>query len=636
MRANAELEQGREVFLPPADLASLRSRLLLMAAAGGLASALCLVVHACAFSPDRGGQQALIPLLFHAAGTTFLLSVGLLIRCGPLRLSYMLNVESAGLLGAIWSFALMGSALPSARQSEWLVLLILTYVLAARAAIVPSTVMRTLTLAVLAGLPLIPLALARSGGGLPWRSEQPAPAERSLAVWIGVFWLVSGAVSVLFSWVLYRLRLRTQAAEALGQYHLRGEIGRGGMGVVYEARHAMLQRPTALKLLNGRALDGEALARFEREVRLTARLSHPHTVTVFDFGRTVDGVSYYAMELLDGLPLHEVVRQDGPLPVARAVDILRQAAEALAEAHGSGLVHRDIKPSNIMLCRYGGLLDFVKVLDFGLVKDSADRASFGVTLTGAFLGSPLYMAPEGFQGAEHLTAQADLYALGAVGYYLLTGRHVFDGRSLLEIGQQHLQAPVPPFTGTREPVPEELQGLLRQCLEKDPARRPASMREVVRRLSALACPSAWTAEDRLNWWRHIPPRGRTSVGETPDRPAVVMPRRRPVAERPTATEPDPAGVPTVTGRGGVMRGLSGFVVAVLLLGSGCAGLTPAQREAGKRVAAHMASAFDSPEHHPFVLRGGSNAALFVHGFPGSPAQVRPLAEALRTRGWTVS
>ncbi|MCA9719510.1 MAG: CHASE domain-containing protein, partial [Myxococcales bacterium] len=263
------------------------------------------------------------------------------------------------------------------------------------------------------------------------------------------------------------LRRSVEEARKLGQYTLHKRLGEGGMGVVYRARHAMLRRPTAIKLLRPE-LRGQAIARrFEREVQLTSRLTHPNVVAIYDYGKTPDGLFYYAMEYIDGISLAELVRRGGAQPPARVVFIIRQIASALVEAHERGLLHRDISPANVMLTRRGGMHDFVKVLDFGLVKDLEDRVS-EATDPRKLLGTPKYLAPEritsaasgGAAGHEE-DGRVDLYALGAVAYYLLVGDHVFSGTSITELCQQHVREPVrPPSWRVDGEIPAALERLV--------------------------------------------------------------------------------------------------------------------------------------------------------------------------------
>jgi serine/threonine-protein kinase len=296
------------------------------------------------------------------------------------------------------------------------------------------------------------------------------------------------------------LRVEVREARRLGQYTLESKLGEGGMGVVYRARHGMMRRPTAIKLLKPEHAEAH-LRRFEREVQLTARLSHPHTITIFDFGRTPDGIFYYAMELLDGASLDRVIAVAGPLGSPRVVHVLHRVAGALAEAHDIGLIHRDIKPANIMLCRLGGMDDFPKVVDFGLVKDLEHAGAAGLTRANVVAGTPLYLAPEAINDPEAVSGQADLYSLGAVGYFALTGTDVFAGRTLVEVCAHHLHtAPEPPSSRLGHPVGSDLEALILECLAKDPAARPAGAHELRHRLERCRDFGGWTAEDARTWW----------------------------------------------------------------------------------------------------------------------------------------
>jgi len=306
-------------------------------------------------------------------------------------------------------------------------------------------------------------------------------------------------MATLASQVIYGLREQVREARRLGQYTLEQKLGEGGMGVVYRARHAMLRRPTAIKLLPPEKAGAAALERFEREVQLTARLSHPNTVAVFDYGRTPDGVFYYAMEYLDGADLHTLVREDGPQPPARVVHVLRQVASALAEAHGIGLIHRDVKPENIILCERGGIPDVAKVVDFGLVRDLEHASS--LSRAEVVQGTPLYLSPEAIRAPEQVDGRSDLYALAAVGYFMLCGQHVFTGATLVEVCAHHLHTqPAAPSERVGRPLPAALEALLLECLDKNPARRPASASVLVARLASLAQDHPWSDADARAWW----------------------------------------------------------------------------------------------------------------------------------------
>jgi serine/threonine-protein kinase len=307
------------------------------------------------------------------------------------------------------------------------------------------------------------------------------------------------------------IRLRRQI-EKVGPYRLVSKLGHGAMGVVWEARHALLRRPTAVKLLTpGTAAGERSLARFEREVQLTAGLTHPSTIAIYDYGRTPEGVFYYAMELIKGINLLQLVSYDGPLPPARVVHLLRQACGALTEAHAAGLIHRDVKPANLMVCRYGGIPDFLKVLDFGLVKDIAAEAigtnpeaapgDAALSQDGSLLGTPLYMAPEGMTDPTKIDPRADIFALGAVGYFLLTGTSPFPGRTAIEVFSRERQGPPRPLgEAARHPVPERLESALMACLSYRREDRPASAEVLDEMLEACALAPGWGRSEAAAWW----------------------------------------------------------------------------------------------------------------------------------------
>jgi serine/threonine-protein kinase len=338
-------------------------------------------------------------------------------------------------------------------------------------------------------------------------SRRGAVAAASIGVLAALLGLVTATALRTIS------RLRRQA-EKVGPYRLIARLGHGAMGVVWEARHALLRRPTAVKLLAPGTEGERALARFEREVQLTAGLTHPSTIAIYDYGRTADGVFYYAMELLRGINLMQLVEFEGPLPPARVVHLLRQACGALAEAHAAGLIHRDIKPANLMLCVYGGIPDFLKVLDFGLVKDlgAVERLPAGkgegqaddadLSQDGSLLGTPLYMSPEGMSDPSKVDARADLFALGAVGYFLLTGRSPFPGRTAIEVFKMERQGPPPPLSkAAPQPVPPALEQIISRCLAFNREDRPASAEALDAMLEACADGAPWRLESARAWWR---------------------------------------------------------------------------------------------------------------------------------------
>lgn len=321
--------------------------------------------------------------------------------------------------------------------------------------------------------------------------------------WALVALLMLGAVGIFFYNFLFQdLSNRMRKAERLGQYTLEEKIGEGGMGSVYKAKHAMLRRPTAIKLIKEGQVKPETLVRFEREVQLTSQLANPNTVAIYDYGRTPEGVFYYAMEYLPGITLDNLVLNDGPQPERRVVHILRQICSSLAEAHARGMIHRDIKPANIMLLERGGMYDVIKVLDFGLVKDitSGDQ---NVTAMNTVPGTPHFLSPEAIQHPDAIDARSDLYAVGAVGYFLLTGSFVFSGTSAIEVlGKQVNDTPEDPSERLGRSLDPYLEGLILQCLAKDPADRPADAGVLLEALSSgYQSPiGTWTQKEAAVWW----------------------------------------------------------------------------------------------------------------------------------------
>ena len=345
-----------------------------------------------------------------------------------------------------------------------------------------------------------------------WRFGIATEAPRAAAIAVlrpltVVLWALSilaalvpllGALGLL---LLRRLRRREAEVEQLGQYRLRRKLGEGGMGVVYEVEHALLQRRAALKMLRPEAMSEEALTRFEREVRLTARLVHPNSVTVFDFGRSEDGRFFYVMELLTGVDLAQVIARSGAQPPARVIHLLRHACAALREAHGLGLVHRDIKPPNIMLCRQGGEYDLVKILDFGLVQELSAPADSRLTNPALLSGTPAYIAPERLRDPLAGDQRIDIYALGAVSFNLLTGQDVFTGRSGADIVLKAATEQPPSVTAmATQPIPPELAALVMACLAKDPEARPANVEAMLAVLEPLALAHPWTRQDARRCW----------------------------------------------------------------------------------------------------------------------------------------
>lgn len=323
---------------------------------------------------------------------------------------------------------------------------------------------------------------------------------------------------------LYRLGAQVSKARAMGSYELLELIGKGGMGEVWRARHRMLARVTAIKLIRPQVLGGNdrenaqvVRLRFEREAQATAALRSPHTVVLYDYGVSHDDTFYYAMELLDGLDLETLVLRFGPQPAGRVVWLWRQAAKSLDEAHQHGLVHRDIKPRNIFCCHMGSDDDFVKVLDFGLVKiQAAEETQTQLTLPGTATGTPAYMPPEIGMGKLNVDGRADLYSLACVAYWLLTGQLVFEGANTMAVILAHIHTPpVPPSRRTENPVPASLEQVVLHCLEKDPANRPRTAADVIALLDAATDVEPWTQEHAARWWRANMP--------SPDRARAAAP-----------------------------------------------------------------------------------------------------------------
>jgi serine/threonine protein kinase len=281
---------------------------------------------------------------------------------------------------------------------------------------------------------------------------------------------------------------------------LEEKLGAGGMGVVYKGHHAMLRRPTAIKMLNPDMVNESSIARFEREVQTTCKLNNPSTIAIYDYGRTPEGLFYYAMEYLDGLNLLQLVEICGPQPEGRVIHILKGVCASISEAHSLGLVHRDVKPANVMLNRRGGEVDVVKVLDFGLVK-ALDETKLTVQ-SGTMAGTPLYMSPEAIQAPDRVDARSDIYSIGALGYFLLTGQPVFTASTLLELCHDHVHTiPEPPSERLEKPVSPELQAVLLACLEKSRDKRPQSARELAELLDSAQAAGSWSLDDASSWWR---------------------------------------------------------------------------------------------------------------------------------------
>ncbi len=335
-----------------------------------------------------------------------------------------------------------------------------------------------------------------------WAELGGAEAARNHAIWGVVTIAILGGTSAFVSHTLYTLTKTAHRAKRLGKYLIHGEIGKGGMGTVFFAQHSLMCRPTAVKVMTpGTEGARTALARFEREVKLSATLTHPNTITIYDVGRTPDHFLYYAMEYLEGLDLQQLVETYGPLSPARTVHVLKQVCGSLAEAHERNIIHRDIKPSNIFLTRRGGIYDFVKVLDFGLAKQIGSDTATAITKTGMLFGTPRFLAPETVYGDDQVDGRADLYSLGGVAYWMLTGRPPFVSASSVEVVIDHVKTtPKPPSQVTEVPIPAELEAVVMKCLEKKPGDRYQTARQLEEALDSVSFDETWDRDRAHEWW----------------------------------------------------------------------------------------------------------------------------------------
>ena len=438
------------------------------------------------------------------AGTSVLVSLALFfyIHRGNhdprmiLNLGQVYLVVMAFALGMMTHWSRVPKDWPISPMISWIGAVVLM-----SAAIVPNSPMKTL-IAGLIAVSMNPLAMLIAKARGSW----------DFGSWTNVLvmhypdYLMVG-VAVVISRVVMRLGQQVSKAREMGSYRLVALLGRGGMGEVWRASHQMLARDAAIKLIQPTVLSGKfgsnaALIgrRFEQEAKTTALLRSPHTVELYDFGVTKDGVFYYVMELLDGIDLETLVKEFGPQPPARVANILRQVCRSLADAHSHGMIHRDIKPTNIFLCRMGNEYDFVKVLDFGLVK-VLDETETRITVEGSTTGTPAYMAPEMAMGDAPVDGRTELYGLGCVAYWLLTGNLVFEEKGATAMLLAHLQKiPVPLSQRTELAVPACLDRAIMTCLAKEPAKRPASADALGHQLENCDGIGSWSAEDAERWW----------------------------------------------------------------------------------------------------------------------------------------
>lgn len=442
----------------------------------------------------HGGHEALHELV-HVSALVLALTMWWRCRGKAMSLGTVEILDAGFTLVMCAVYALLGFSATVSLGVGFTVLLAMTYTLVGRSILVPSAFSRTAWISAFGALPATVYFMTT--GAPPELGENPFVFKLIAAMWCG-FAVITAAAS---SRQLYGLRARIREIGKLGQYTLEEKLGEGGMGVVHRATHAMLRRPAAIKLLLKERASERDQARFEREVQLTSRLRHPNTISIFDYGRTADGVFYYVMEYLDGLDLDRLVKATGPVEPPRAIHILAQVTGALAEAHALGLIHRDIKPANIVLTERADEPDVVKVVDFGLVRtlEGANHESMPANVV---IGTPMYLSPEAITSPETVDARADIYAVGAVAYFLVTGQHVFEGGTILELCSKHLvMPPVAPSSRLGRSLPADLEAIILQCLAKERGERPASA--VALRTALLGCVDAasYDAPAASRWWR---------------------------------------------------------------------------------------------------------------------------------------
>lgn len=439
------------------------------------------LVHGCAFG-----------------GVAILLAIWLgLLRRRPLSLTALYGIDAFYMTALGLMLGISAYFSPEQRPAVYGAFIWESFMVFGRVLIVPSTARRTL---VITALSFAPLAFASVLSAIYQQDHLDMPPEFTV---IAVWWLAAWAIAIAAngSKVIYGLRRAVgDVKKQYGQYHKGAMIKDGGMGEVFRAHHVLLRRPAAIKLLKRDRVGADNLRRFEREVQLTSQLTHPHTVAIFDYGRSGDGDLYYVMEYLDGVDLEELVHRRGPQPAARVVRILHQMCGALDEAHALGLIHRDVKPGNIILCLRGQTPDVAKIVDFGLVKELQRTGE--QTAQAMIAGTPAYIAPEAVTDPDRVGPRTDLYGLGGVAYYLLTGEHVFSGKTTIDLCLQHVHAPPPPPSSRVDvPIPPQLEALVLRCLAKDPADRPADARALAAELEALTDVPRWDNDLAMAWWK---------------------------------------------------------------------------------------------------------------------------------------
>ncbi|HVJ80108.1 MAG TPA: serine/threonine-protein kinase [Planctomycetia bacterium] len=473
---------------------------------------LCLSRADRVFNIDHLGAACLAAM---AAAPPFYLAVWVFLRGRPRHsLAQLRGVEALFLWGSVFCsawlrYAAVGHALDAAPVDRHLVLyasamtnLVWMTVIVVYGAFAPNTWRRLVVM-----IAAVILALVATETAI-WFGRAAAHHETFIANALITFLAISLAAGTAL-YGSFKLGAAQEEAESarrqlreLGHYRLIRLLGSGGMGEVHLAEHALLRRPCAIKLIRPTGADAEKqTARFEREVQATAALTHPNTIEIYDYGRTEDGVFYYVMEYLPGGALDHIVERHGPLPPARAIHLLRQVCGALAEAHAAGLIHRDVKPANIIVCNRGGVHDVVKLLDFGLVRAIAPGlASDRLTHEGAIAGTPAYMSAEQSEGSHSLDGRSDIYSLGAVAYFLLTGQPPFPKWTALQVLFAHAREPVRPPSELRPDLPPDLEAVILKCMEKNRDLRYQSALDLDRALAACAVNQPWTEAQAARWW----------------------------------------------------------------------------------------------------------------------------------------
>ncbi len=504
-RAGVELIAGSNGGLSDEILHVLRRRLRLAAVILFAGFAVFLLRHF--FQADFSTGQGVFLFAFHALVTVVLGVVGLPM-CRRCRVSLRrLRISELLVFGLPLVFFLVMQytwTVDCCRMEGffdfpadvWIVLMF-TYAL-----FIPNTLGRaSVVLGLMAAAPLLLLLVTVVSHAEVARMIAASPMAANRVVGFIVMIALAAVASVFGVDTIGFLRRQAFEAKRLGQYRLKEKIGAGGMGEVFLAEHQLLKRPCVIKLIRpDKAGDHRVLARFQREVQATARLSHWNTIEIFDYGSTEDGTFYYVMEFLPGMSLADLVEQHGRLPAARVIYLLRQVCDALSEAHSAGLVHRDIKPGNIFAAQRGGIYDVAKLLDFGLVKPLFEEHSVQLTTEGAVTGSPLFMSPEQAIGEVDADPRTDIYSLGAVGYYLLTGRPPFVHDRPIQVIMAHAHEEVVPPSTYEPSVPEDLEHVILRCMAKAPEDRFASAAELDEALESCADSPRWDRLKAARWW----------------------------------------------------------------------------------------------------------------------------------------